>query len=115
MRRRVRRRSCGSGRSDRPACDDSGRSSGTPALPRRFGWRNQEDPDPMKSSCPCLAVAALAVGLVLATTVESQIQVRREGAPPRPFDRSEMTSASTEVPMLSAENVLVEVRIDGKG
>jgi len=69
----------------------------------------------MKSSCPCLAVAALAVGLVLATTVESQIQVRREGAPPRPFDRSEMTSASTEVPMLSAENVLVEVRIDGKG
>jgi Aspartyl protease len=62
-----------------------------------------------------LAAGALTTSLVLAIAAEAQIQVRREGPPPRPFDRSEMTSASTEVPMLSAENVLVEVRIDGKG
>jgi aspartyl protease len=59
--------------------------------------------------------ATLAACLVLVTALEAQIQVRREGPPPRPFERSEMTPASTEVPMLSAENVLVEVRIDGKG
>ncbi len=66
----------------------------------------------MKRSC--LAAAALAACLFLVTAAEAQIQIRREG-PPRPFDRSEMASTSTEIPMLSAENVLVEVRIDGKG
>ncbi|HEX9941357.1 MAG TPA: retropepsin-like aspartic protease [Thermoanaerobaculia bacterium] len=59
--------------------------------------------------------AALAVSLVLAATVDAQVPVRREGPPPRPFERAEMAAASTEVPMLSAENVLLEVRIDGKG
>jgi hypothetical protein len=59
--------------------------------------------------------ATLAAYLALATAAEAQTRVRREGPPPQPFDRSEMDSTSTEVPMLSAENVLVEVRIDGKG
>jgi Aspartyl protease len=58
---------------------------------------------------------AFAVCLALANAIAAQIQVRREGPPPRAFDRSEMTSASTEVPMLSTDNVLVEARIDGKG
>jgi hypothetical protein len=55
----------------------------------------------------------LAGGLVVVPAVDAQ--VRRQGPPPRPFASSEMSSASTEVPMLSGPEVLLEVRIDGKG
>jgi len=44
--------------------------------------------DPVKNSH--LAAVALAAGLTTATLVGAQIQIRREGPPPRPFDRSEM-------------------------
>jgi hypothetical protein len=57
----------------------------------------------------------LLVCLVFATAVEAQVPIRREGPPPKPFERSEMSAASTEVPMLADDTVLVEVRIDGKG
>lgn len=67
----------------------------------------------MKNSL--LLAATLAACLAHATVLDAQIRVRREGPPPQAFDHSEMTSASTEVSMLSAENLLVEVRLDGQG
>ncbi|HKI02882.1 MAG TPA: retropepsin-like aspartic protease [Thermoanaerobaculia bacterium] len=63
-------------------------------------------------------VSALLAGCLagcLALVPAAEAQVRRQGPPPRPFTRSEMASASTEVPMIAGPEVLLEVRIDGKG
>jgi hypothetical protein len=60
----------------------------------------------------CLTFLLLAGSMALAS---ADAQVRREGPSPRPFTRSEMSSAFTEVSMLPGEEVLLEVRIDGKG
>jgi aspartyl protease len=68
----------------------------------------------MKNRCLAVLAVCLAVPLVPAG-LTAQVQIRRAGPPPKPFDRVEMPSVSTEVAMLSAANVLVEVRIDGKG
>lgn len=62
-----------------------------------------------------LAAVLIIISLAIATVVDAQVRVRREGPPPPAFDRSEMSSPATEVSMLSTENVLLEVRIDGKG
>jgi hypothetical protein len=63
------------------------------------------------------AVLAGSLALLAVQTgwTEPPVPVRRMGPPPRPFERAEMPSGSTEVPMLSEKRVLVEVRIDGKG
>ena len=67
---------------------------------------------------PRFAAAVLAGCLATVSIVpaaNAQPQIRRQGQPPRPFARSEMSSAVVEVPMLSGPEVLLEVRIDGKG
>jgi hypothetical protein len=52
--------------------------------------------------------------LALAVAAIAQVQVRREG-PQRPFSRSEMAVPASEMPMLPGGDVLLEVRVDGKG
>lgn len=68
----------------------------------------------MKNRCLAVLAVCLAVPLVPAGS-PAQVQIRRAGPPSKPFDRVEMPAAATEVAMLSADNALVEVRIDGKG
>src|SRR5215216_4724201 len=64
---------------------------------------------------PRFAAAAVAGCLVMIPVADAQ--VRRQGPPPKPFARSEMSSASAsvEVPMLAGPELPHEVRIDGKG
>ncbi|HEX3553398.1 MAG TPA: retropepsin-like aspartic protease [Thermoanaerobaculia bacterium] len=62
---------------------------------------------------PRLAAAVLA--LFLTIPLGAAAQVRREGPPPRPYSKVELSSPSAEVPMLAGGEVLVEVRVDGKG
>jgi len=63
-----------------------------------------------------LAVGLGAVLAFLCVQIASgQIPVRRMGPPPKPFERADMPTGSTEIPMLSEGKILVEVRIDGKG
>ena len=45
----------------------------------------------------------------------AQIQIRREGPPPKPYSAFELSSPVVEVPMLEGDEVLLEVRVDGKG
>jgi Aspartyl protease len=59
--------------------------------------------------------AALALAGFLVLALGASAQIRREGPPPRPFSRSEMATASTESPMLPADGVLLEVKINGQG
>lgn len=66
----------------------------------------------MKLKPVCFVLAGC---LVFALSVNAQVPVRRQGPPPKPFDRSEMTGSSVEVPMLAGDETIVEVRIDGKG
>ena len=60
-------------------------------------------------------LAALALAGFLAVSLGASAQIRRQGPPPRPFSRSEMASASTEVPMLADGGVLLEVKVNGQG
>ena len=56
--------------------------------------------------------------VVLACFLVSQgaiAQIRREGPPPKPFSSFELSSPVIEVPMLAGDEVLLEVRVDGKG
>jgi hypothetical protein len=56
--------------------------------------------------------------VVLACFLISQgavAQIRREGPPPKPYSGFEMPSPVIEVPMLAGDEVLLEVRVDGKG
>ncbi|HEV2852605.1 MAG TPA: retropepsin-like aspartic protease [Thermoanaerobaculia bacterium] len=57
----------------------------------------------------------LAGCLVFTLASNAQVPMRRQGPPPKPFDRSEMTGASSELPMLAGDEIVVEVRVDGKG
>jgi hypothetical protein len=63
----------------------------------------------------CQFFAAFAVCLAAAAVLDAQTQRIRQGPPPKPFDRVEMPTGATELSMLSTENVLLEVRIDGQG
>jgi len=62
-----------------------------------------------------LAAVIFLVLLALAVAAIAQVQVRREGPSPRPFSRSEMAVPSSELAMLPGGDVLLEVRVDGKG
>ncbi len=56
--------------------------------------------------------------VVLACFLVSQgviAQIRREGPPPKPYSGFELSSPVIEVPMLAGDEVLLEVRVDGKG
>jgi Aspartyl protease len=58
------------------------------------------------------------LAVVLACFLVSQgaiAQIRRQGPPPKPYSGFEMSSPVIEVPMLAGDEVLLEVRVDGKG
>lgn len=53
--------------------------------------------------------------LLFSLSAYAQEPVPRPGPPPRPFAGAEMPGASVEVPMLADDEVLLEVRVNGKG
>jgi Aspartyl protease len=69
----------------------------------------------MKSHPVAVMLAGCLLALIPPDRLTAQAQIRRQGPPPRPFEQVEMPASATEVAMQSTDNVLVEVRINGKG
>jgi len=59
--------------------------------------------------------ALVLVCFLLGPGAVAQVQIRREGPPPKPYSAFELSSPVVELPMLEGDEVLLEVRVDGQG